>query len=84
MVVIAIVAVGSIDGDTLRHLASKPGLGLSLAGVNLDGERLLGTEHLEQEGQPPEAGVGGFAQYRHAAPGDQLGQRRRQASYLDL
>ena len=48
---VAVVAAGGVHGHTLGVLSRPAAAGLLVAGVGLDGERLRGRQHLEQEGQ---------------------------------
>ncbi|MNG86894.1 hypothetical protein D3C79_456830 [compost metagenome] len=56
---ILVVAIARLEGDASGLFLGETDLGLGLARMHLDGERLLGAQHLEQEGQ---AGDGRRAQ----------------------
>ncbi len=60
---ILVVAIGGLGRDAGGLLLGKARFGLRLARVYLDGEGLLGAQHLEQERQAAKTGLGGFTQY---------------------
>ncbi|MNX72918.1 hypothetical protein D3C86_1042900 [compost metagenome] len=63
MVGVFVVAIGCLGRDAGGLFLGKARFGLGLARVHLDGEGLLGAQHLEQEGQAAEAGDGGVPQH---------------------
>ena len=75
MVRVLVVAAGVVQGDARLVLQGVALGGLGLAGVDLEGQRLLGCDELEEEGQPaPEAPNDVLPQEALRLGVDELGQ----------